>query len=391
MPVVPMLTGAITDQDVLQTQRKPDMDPDIGMIDDDESVLTGLLMRIKTKAAISSKVEWLEDEPHPRYTTCSASFLIGAATIAVAAGTGAYFKAGDIIRDELTGENMLVTSVAVDVLSVTRGFGSVAAVASAGAADGIVRVAMAATQGATIPTLIQTKKVAQFNYTQIIRTAAGFTNTSAASEWFGQDDVVDYEIGKKTIEHRREIENMLFLGRRNLVTGPPVRSACGGLTDYISTNITTVGGNLTQVNLENFLRQAGRYRGNGDIRIAFAAPIFLSGMGSFPLGRLAPPETNVTQWGVGAIQQYRAGSGLNVNIVEKRDWDDFSKTSPALGGSMVVCCMNALRLRPLRKTALLRNRQGTNEDSVYFEYLTEASLEVKHERKFAILRGITGF
>ena len=391
MAVVTMLPGAISDQDALQNQRKPDMDPEIGQIDDDESVLAGLLMRINTKPAISSKVEWIEDEPHPRYTTAAGSFTNVAGSFTVAAGTGAYFKAGDIIRDELTGENMLITSVATDTLSVTRGFGSVTGTASSGAADGIVRVAMAATQGATIPTLIQTKKVAQFNYTQIIRSAAGFTNTSAASSWFGQDDVVDYEIGKKTVEHRREIENMLFLGRRNLVTGPPVRSACGGLTDYVSTNITTVGGNLTQVNLENFLRQAGRFRANGDVRIAFAAPIFLSGMASFPLGRLAPPETNVSQWGVGAIQQYRAGSGLNVNIVEKRDWDDFAKTSPALGGTMVVCCMNALRFRPLRKTQLLRNRQGTNEDSVYFEYLTEGSLEIKHERKFAIMRGVTGF
>lgn len=391
MAVVNMLTGAITDQDVLSNQRKPDMDDEIGMIDDDESVLAGLLMRINTKPAISSKVEWLEDEPHPRYTTAAGSFTNVAGTFTVAAGTGAYFKAGDIIRDELTGENMLVTSVATDTLSVTRGFGSVTGTASSGAADGIVRVAMAATQGATIPTLIQTKKVAQFNYTQIIRTAAGFSGTSAASEWFGQEQVVDYEIGKKTVEHRREIENMIFLGRRNLVTGPPVRAACGGLTDYVSTNITTVGGNITQVNLENFLRQAGRFRGAGDVRVAFAAPIFLSGMASFPLGRLAPPSSDIAKWGVGGIKTYEAGSGLNVDIVEKRDWDDFAKTSPALGGSMVVCCMNALRLRPLRKTQLLRNRQGTNEDAIYFEYLTEASLEIKHERKFAIMRGVTGF
>jgi hypothetical protein len=388
---VTMLTGPITDQDVLSNQRKPDMDPVIGQIDDDESVLAGLLMRMKQRPAISSKVEWIEDEPHPRYTTAAGSYLIGAGSFAVAAGTGQYFKAGDIIRNELTGENMLVTSVATDTLTVTRGFGSVAAIASSGAADGIVRVAMAATQAATIPTLIQTKKVAQFNYTQIIRSAAGFSGTSAASEWFGQEDVLEYEIGKKTVEHRREIENMCFLGRRNLVTGPPVRSACGGLTDYVATNITTVGGNITQVNTENFLRQAGRYRGSGDVRIAFAAPIFLSGMASFPLGRLAPPSADIAKWGVGAIQTYTAGSGLNVNIVEKRDWDDFAKTSPALGGSMVVCCMNALQLRPLRKTQLLRNRQGTNEDAVYFEYLTETSLEIKHERKFAIMRGVTGF
>lgn len=391
MPVA-MLTGAITDQDVNQSQRKPDMDNEIGQIDDDESVLAGLLMRINTRPAISSKIEWLEDEPHPRYTTCSASYLIGAVTVNVAAGTGAYFKAGDVIRNELTGENMLVTAVAVDALTVTRGIGSVAAIASSGAADGIVRVAMAATQGQSIPTLIQTKKVAQFNYTQIIRTAAGFTGTAAASEWYGQEDPVAYEIGKKTIEHRREIENMIFLGRRNLVTGPPVRGFCGGLTDFIATNVTTIGGNLTTVNIENWLRLAGRYRESGSKRVLFAAPIILSALASFPLGKLAPPSTGgLSSWGIGAMKTYVAGSGLNVDIVEKRDWDDFSKTSPALGGTAIMTEMNALRLRPLRRTKLLRARQGTSEDAEYFEYLSEVSLEVKHERKFAIIRGVTGF
>lgn len=390
MPVA-MITGASSDQDVLQAQRKIDMDNEIGMIDDDESVLAGLLMRINTRPAISSKIEWLEDEPHPRYTTCSASFTNVAVTVNVAAGTGAYFKAGDVIRDELTGENMLVTAVVTDALTVTRGIGSVAAVASSGAADGIVRVAMAATQGQSIPTLIQTKKVAQFNYTQIIRTAAGFTGTAAASEWYGQEDPVAYEIGKKTVEHRREIENMIFLGRRLLVTGPPVRGFCGGLTDFITTNVTTIAGNLTQVNLETWLRLAGRFRESGSQRVTFAAPIFLSAMASFPLGRLAPPTTNVSKWGVGAIKTYTAGSGLNTDIVEKRDWDDFSKTSPALGGTAIMCEMSGLRLRPLRRTKLLKARQGTSEDAEYFEYLSEVSLEVKHERKFGIIRGVTGY
>jgi hypothetical protein len=390
MPVT-MLTGATTDQDVNQSQRKPDMDNEIGQIDDDESVLAGLLMRINTRPAISSKVEWLEDEPHPRYTTAAGSYLIGAASFVVAAGTGAYFKAGDVIRNELTGENMLVTSVATDTLSVTRGIGSVAAAASSGAADGIVRVAMAATQGATIPTLIQTKKVAQFNYTQIIRTAAGFTGTAAASEWFGQEDPIAYEIGKKTVEHRREIENMIFLGRRLLVTGPPVRGFCGGLTDFVTTNVTTIGGNLTTINMENWLRLAGRYRESGSKRVLFAAPIFLSALASFPLGKMAPPDTNLSSWGIGAIKTYTAGSGLKCDIVEKRDWDDFSKTSPALGGTAIMCEMSGLRLRPLRRTKLLRARQGTNEDAEYFEYLTEVSLEIKHERKFGIIRGVTGF
>lgn len=388
---VTMLTGLVDDNNILSNQRKPDMDPVIAQLEDDESLIAAIIMRLPRKPAISSKVEWLEDELHPRYTLATGSFTNVATSISVTAGTGAYFKVNDILRDELTGENMLVTAIAVDTLTVTRGIGSVAGTASSGAADGLIRVSNAALEGASLPTMKQTKKVAQFNYTQIIRTAAGFTRTAAESQWFGQEDVVGYEVGKKILEHRREIENTASLGRRNLITtGANPQGFAGGFTDYISTNVSAPIGNLTQANLENFLRSAFRY-GNRNNKLFVCAPIIMSAMASFPLGRLAPPSPDLSKWGVGGLKTYEAGSGATVTVVEHPSWDDFSKTSPALGGSGFVIDLGNVQMRDLHKTSLERDRQARDSDSSQFEYLSEFSFTWKHERTHAWIRGVTGF
>lgn len=390
MAPTPMLSGVVDDNTILSNQRIIDMDDVIAELEPDEAPLTTLLMKVGKRAAFSQKVEWLEDELHPRYTTASGSFTNVATTVNVAASTGVYFKANDVIRDELTGENMLVTAVAADALTVVRGIGSVVGTASSGAADGIIRVSNASLEGALLGTLKQTKKVANFNYCQITRTPFGFTNTLIQSKLYGQSNVLGYEAQKKMIEHKREIEQTLFLGRRNLITsGANPQAFCGGITDYITTNITTIGGNLTQVNFENFLRNASRFGSNNKVLIA--APLIMSALSSFPLGRLAPPDASATKdWGV-SLRTYRAGNGFQIDIIEHRDWMDYTTTSPGLGGSAFLLDMDSLILCPLRDTKLMPNRQANDEDSEKQEVLTEYGFRFKHERRHAWLRGVTGF
>lgn len=396
MPVT-MLTGVVDDNTILSNQRVVDMDPVIAQLEPDEAPLVTLLMRVNKRGAFSQKVEWLEDELHPRYTNLSASYLIGALTIAVTTGTGAYFKPFDVIRNELTGENMLVTGVATDTLTVTRGVGSVAAAASSGAADGIVRLSNAAAEGATLGQLKQTKKVAQYNYCQIVRTAFGMTNTLIASKLYGQADVMGYEANKKLIEHKREIENMFWMGRRSLDTaGAAPRAFCGGIQDYITTNVAT-GGAMTQKVFEQFLigtvgtgaSAPPVARFGAASKAFFAAPLVMGAISSYAASRLAPPDPDIKKWGV-SLSTYRSANGFSLAITEKRDWGDFARTGPyALGGAGFALSMDNIVMRPLRDTRLQPKRQANDEDSEKQEYLTETSLMVKQERTHAWLRGVT--
>lgn len=387
-----MLTGVVDDNTILSNQRVIDMDDDIAMLEPDEEPLVTYLMKLNKRPAYSQKVEWLEDELHPRYTILTASYTTGL-TISVTVGTGSYFKPNDVIRNELTGENMLVTGVAADVISVVRGIGSVASTNSIGSTDGIIRLSNASAEGATLPQLKQTKKVAQYNYCQIIRTPFGMTETLIASKLYGQPDVMAFEANKKLVEHKRELENTLWMGRRNLdVTGAAPRAFMGGVTDYISTN-TATGGAMTQKVFEQFLIGSGsvapkvaRYGPN--TKVAFAAPIVMGALSSYAASRLAPPSPNLKEWGV-QLDTYRSANGFRVGLVEKRDWADFSTTSPALGGSMIVLTMQNTVLRPLRDTKLKPHRQANDEDSNKQEYLTETSFMLKQEKTHAWLRGVT--
>jgi hypothetical protein len=114
----------------------------------------------------------------------------------------------------------------------------------------------------------------------------------------------------------------------------------------------------------------------------------LGAVSSYAASRLAPPSPSISEWGVDLLR-YRSANGYLVSFAEKRDWADFSKVSPALGGSLLVLTMQNVVLRPLRDTALKPKRQANDEDSQKQEYLTETSFTPKQERTHAWLRGVT--
>jgi Family of unknown function (DUF5309) len=389
---VSMLDGAVDDNTILSNQREIDMDEDIAMLEPDEAPLVTFLMKMRKRPAYSQKVEWLEDELHPRYTVLTASYTSGL-TIAVATGTGAYFKPFDVIKNELTGENMLVTGVAADVLTVERGKGSVASTSSIGSTDGIVRLSNASAEGAKLGTLKQTKKVAQYNYCQIIRTPFGMTETLLASKLYGQKNVMAFEANKKETEHKIELEQTLWEGRRLLETsGAHPRAYMGGVLDYISTN-TATGGAMTQKTWEQFLIGSGSAapkvaRYGSSSKVAFCAPIVLGALSSYPASKLAINDTDVKDWGV-SLEGYRSANGFKLALVEKREWADRTKTSPGMGGSAVILSMGNVVMRPLRDTMLKPNREDNDEDSKKQEFLTETSFMLKQERTHAWLRGVT--
>jgi hypothetical protein len=192
------------------------------------------------------------------------------------------------------------------------------------------------------------------------------------------------------MEHRRQMENTLFFGQRSLDTSSysaPI-GYCGGLVDFISSNVTTVGGNLTESGFATFLRTGFRYGSRN--KVLFASPLIVSALSSFPQSKLAPPSSDVRSYGV-SLQEYRGANGGTVKIVEKRDWLDYSTASNQIGSWAVLVDMDDVTMRPLRKTALLPNRQAPDADSTIQEYLTEYSLQVGIEQNHAILRGVTGY
>ena len=387
MPAVTVTNGVVSDDPttLLQARRVVDMDPVIKQLEPDDAPFTVMLSQVSSRPAKSQKVEWLSDQLVPRLTTLAAAVLIGDTTITVATGTGAYFRPNDILR-LANGENVKVTSISTDVITVTRSIGGVAASAVATSTD-VIKIGNAAAEGATIGDIRMTQQVANYNYCQIQRDPLGFTNTLVQSDLYGGSEP-QYEAKQKMMEHRRQIENTLFFGQRDLATGTSPTGFCGGLVDFISSNITTVGGSLTESGFATFLRTGFRYGSRN--KVLFASPLIVSALSSFPQGKLAPPSSDVKSYGV-SLQEYRGANGGTVKIVEKRDWLDYSTSSNQIGSWAVLVDMDDVVMRPLRKTALLPNRQAPDRDATIQEYLTEFSLQVGIEQNHAILRGVTGY
>ena len=367
-----MLTGVVDDADILSNQRVVDMSPTIAQLEPDEAPLTTMLQKIGSRSAYSQKVEWLSDELVPRLTTLSASAASADTAISVATGTGTYFRPNDVVKIATTGENCYVTAVSANTIYVTRALGGVTAVSAASGVD-LVKVGNAAAEGATLGTLLQTKKVANYNYAQIQRDPWGFTNTLVASKLYGGPEPAN-EAKKKLIEHKRQLENTMFFGVRDLNTsGSAPIGYCGGLFQYVTSNLTTGVGTLTESVFETFLRKAFRYGSQN--KVFFCSPLIVSALASFAQSKLAPPAPSIDTYGV-SLSTYQSAQGAKVQIAVKRDWYDFQATSGQYGGVGVVVDMEDVTMRPLRDTVLKPDRQANDEDSVKQEYLTEWSFEI---------------
>lgn len=385
-----MLTGVVSDNTILANQRVIDMSEKISLLEPDAAPLTTFLQKLNKKDCFSSKVEWLSDELKPRLTALAATAASADTTIGLTAGTGQYFRAGDVLRIATTGENVAVTAMATDTAGVVRAIGSVAAATAASGVD-VVLVGNASQQGATIGTLKQTKLTANYNYTQIQRNPFGSTNTEAVSENYGGPEL-KRERGKKLLEHKVEMEHTAWFGRRHLITsGTQPQGFCGGFSDYVTTNITSAGSNaLTQTGFETFLRTGFRYGSRN--KVLFCSPLIMSGLSSFPQGRLAPPSPDVNKWGV-HVRKYESGAGDQVDIINLREFQDYQTALTQFGGWAFLVDMNDVRMRPLRTrdTRYMENLQAPDEDSEKHEFRTEWSIEIGNEKNHAILKAVTAY
>lgn len=393
-----IITGTESDANFPSVQTNQiDVDEDIMLLEGSKSLFYPIVMKTTTKAATGQKKEWLEDQVVPVYAAAAASFTSGT-SITMAAGTGAYFSVNDQIRDELTGESMLVTAVSGDILTVLRGWGSVASTNSSGSADGIIRLGNVSPQGASYPTIKDTQVVGQFNYQQISRKSLGLVNTATKENFRGENDPLAYKQGKALLDIVRQTELNFFLGRRNSSTastssaGTQSQLSMGGVIDYISTNVSSTAGSLSQDAFETWLTD--KLFAHGDVggnKLVVCSPIVGRALNSYMNGKLAIPNVDTNKWGVNVLKyQFALGT---VDIFVHPDWRQYSASAVnnnSLGGMAIGLDMSCIYMSGLRPLALLENRQNPGDDQHVDEYLQEITMVFKQEARHAKLTGVTG-
>ena len=382
-----IVNGVESDNTILSNERVIDMDDVITYLDPDTSQFTTMLMKLGRRQAQATKVEWLEDELFPRLSAVVSGGATDGATITVTTGTGAYFRSGDLVRNAKTGVAFKVASVAGDVITPNTAIGRVAFAAHT-AADQLLIIGNASAQGATLGTRLITKRVAQYNYTQIQRNPYGFTRSLMASKLYGGPEP-GKERKKKAVEHKRAIEYALFWGVRSLdLTGAQPVGTCGGLFEYVTTNVQNAAGALTKTLLDTYMR--GFLQHGSDNGVLFVSPVAAQAISGFLRDAYQPAALDTKLWGAKVNGFISGAYGTQIPLVVKRDWNDFSTASSQYGGWAFYVNMDNVEYNTLRDTAFLSDRQANDADSLDEEYLTEFTLKVQHERTHGIITGITG-
>lgn len=342
-------------------------------LEPDVAPLTVLMNAMGSSPAINPKFEWEEDEGMPRITTLSAS----ATSAATSWGTNAdIFRVGDVVRFSSLGFGLLITTTAAGAITAT----ALGTQVSAQTGAEMFLVSNANAELATLRELKYTQLNTAFNYDQIIRTPFGVSTTEMGMQHYGgpERDRLSKHFG---IEHAKAIEATHFFGLRTISS--TTRTA-GGLQYFATTNVTNDTGGLTEGDWQAFLTSAFRY--GSSRKTAFCSATAVSAIEAFARGKLEVVNDVATKFGI-TMKTYVSGQGI-VDIVMHRDWND----SAVYGGYVFLVDMEAIKERPLQvvgKTQLLKERQAPDYDGVKDEYRSETGVQVIHQRRHAILTGIT--
>ena len=378
-----LITGVVGTGNILQAKRVIDISKKISVLEPDASPLVQLTKKLAKRVAINPKFNWLEEEAMTMYDAVNHGdgYTSGATSIVV--DHGSYFRAGDVVKAVATGEQLLVTAVSSNTLTVNRGWGTTSAGTLADNAVLLI-VGNANEEGATIRTIKTVQSVEKTNYLQIFRRPFGVTETDNNSENYGGKDLA-HRRAMQLIEHQKDIERAFWFGEpKEDTSGTHPRRATGGVDYWISTNSTDAGGTLTETEFEAWLRTGFRY--GSSTKFLFAAPILVSAISSWARGKLQMLPKNKT-YGIG-ITQYLSPHGI-VNVINTKL---FSETSVYSGyGYLIDLESIAYRHLSNRDTKLITNIQDNSEDAEKDEYKAEVGLEFKNEKKNSVLTNVTSF
>lgn len=382
MPTV--ITGSKDTRNITQNRLVIDMSEQIGLLKpDDASLLSFLkLAQNKSKPASNPKFEWMEDGLAPRWDAINkaAGYLSTDVTITVDNGT--YFSANDIVKVPRTGEVLLVTAIATNDLTVTRGYGVTAAAALVDN-DPLVIVGNVNEEFAGMRTMKTTGLTPMYNYTQIWRTPFGVSRTAQKTKLYGPSEL-SYQQMKKGVEHKKDIERSLIFGeRKEDTTGSHPKRATGGALSFLTANNYDAGGLLTQSEFDNNISETVFKYGSKD-KILYASARLLSVINGWALGKLMIDQ-EAKKYGL-SVFKYVTPFG-NYNIINGMN----TLEGAVYGGYGLILDPENITYRPLEgsDTTLKTEIQANDADGRIDEYITEGGLEVRNKETHAVLTGVT--
>lgn len=346
-----------------------DMSPTIQLIDPfDVGFLSYFGMSSLDKEATATQHRWMEDELRPLTSLLTADPLAGGVTINVTAGTGTYFRADDVVKIE--DELLLVTAVAADALTVTRGFGgSVAAAHAIGSIIEIVGVALL--EGDATPGVARTTvKVEKSNYTQIFEDVVEISATLEAVEQWAPGSEYARQLAKTMKTLMILLDKTFYHGKPGAGSSTVPRSMAG-VRHFITTNVTAAAGAaLSETILLNALHAAYDEGGNpGTLFMTLLQKRFFNLFLGNTVRRTTLDETKA-----GAVVDFYTWDNGTLDVVIDR----WMPKDEVVGLTTEYIGFGPLRTRNLAHEILPKQSREVQRGQITGEYTAEVKSEAAH-------------
>ncbi|MHB9019365.1 MAG: SU10 major capsid protein [Minisyncoccota bacterium] len=323
--------------------------------------------------ATATKHEWVEDALGSVVSSLAAALNTTVTSATVATGDGAKFHIGSLFK--IAGNNpevMQVTAVSTDTLTIVRGYGSTSDPGTNYASGSVIEIiSHPAQEDAQFEARAHTIRTKAFNYTQVFFDTVDVSDTQEQVSKAGVDSEVAYQLEKKLLEKKRELNIAAIKGIKSADAGSDssLRSM-GGIVEFISAAggnaIDAAGAALSKTLLDRALRDV--YEDGGEGKLVLAGPIQKPKISEF-------------------LKEYRRGDmGDKVGYVVREYDCDFGtvdvRLERYLGNDTVVVLDPArLAVMPLRGCAMYSEDLARTGRSKRKMITGEYTLEVRNATK----------
>jgi hypothetical protein len=352
--------------------------------------LTALMARMKSESVNDPEFSWWEEELNPIRVQGDATGASATSTALGLVAGGLDLVPGDILLVEKT-ETATYNNELVEVTTVTDDTNIVierGAAGTTGAATGVspwlTKVGNVYEEGSTSPNTATRNPTKYTNYCQIFKTAYQISETAKLT-YARTGDALKNDKKRKMFDHSVAMEFAWMFGVANEDTsGTEPKRFTGGLRQFITTNAKVYTTTPTEdVFLDDTYKVFDYNAGSaGDERIIIAGNGFLNS-----LNKLARTSSSTRINFDGSLKAY----GMNLQRWILPQGTLYVRTHPLMNvhakytNSAFILDPSALIYRYMRDTKMQDNIQANDADLQKGQWLTEAGLEIRHEKTMAYL------
>ena len=338
--------------------------------------------RTSNVSAQSLEETWYDDDLAPWYTTADGDYTDSATTISLT--DASICRPKDLLKNTATGEVLFVESISGNDVTVIREYGNESdsdgtAAAAGSGGDNIMRMGNAMEENSTAPEARATQPTKYYNYVQVFRTPFSGSLEDLNETKKTSENERDRLTRRKAVEHNLDKERASLFGERNEVVSDS-RRTMGGLFQFLTNQVTSIGGNLTESGFESFLEEAFQY--GAKEKILITSPRVGSVINQFAKDNIQT-RSGEDYYGL-KIAEYISFHGTLYVATSHM----FEKDYLGMG---VVLDMENIDLMPYAgfNTTLRQNLQENSRLGWLDEYLTMMTMRVRLEKTHRVMDSIT--